>query len=118
MRSNLPGDANLNNVVDGTDATLTLRYYTALISGAGGAQVDPYTLTLSTSELVDSPTSVYEEFAAFLSDVNSNLTDNWKMTKADRNVDGTDATQILRYYTLVISDNEPGEALWNTILNK
>lgn len=114
----LKGDTNLNNVVDGIDATLTLRYYTALISGVGGAAVDPYTLTLSTSALVDSPTSVYEEFAAFLSDVNSNLSDNWKMTKADRNLDGTDATQILRYYTLVISNEEPGEVLWNTILNK
>ena len=114
----LKGDTNLNNVVDGTDATLTLRYYTLLISGVGGAAVDPYTLTLSTSALVDSPTSVYEEFAAFLSDVNSELSDNWKLTKADRNVDGVDATQILRYYTLVISNNEPGEALWNTILNK
>ena len=97
---------------------MTLRYYTLLISGVGGAAVDPYTLTLSTSALVDSPTSVYEEFAAFLSDVNSELSDNWKLTKADRNVDGVDATQILRYYTLVISNNEPGEALWNTILNK
>ncbi|MCM1007413.1 MAG: hypothetical protein NC485_05660 [Ruminococcus flavefaciens] len=114
----LKGDANLNNVVDGTDATLTLRYYTLLMSGAGGAAVDPYTLTLSTSELVDSPTSVYEEFAAFLADVNSDLSNNWKMTKAERNVDGTDATQILRYYTLVISKEEPGEALWNKIFNK
>lgn len=114
----LKGDTDLNNAVDATDATLTLKYYTAMISGVGGEEVDPYTLTLSNSELVDSPTSVYEEFAAFLSDVDSELSDNWKMTKADRNIDGVDATLILKYYTRVISNHEPGEELWRTIMSE
>ncbi|MCM1270086.1 MAG: hypothetical protein NC247_05595 [Ruminococcus flavefaciens] len=114
----LKGDTDLNNAVDATDATLTLKYYTARISGVGGEEVDPYTLTLSNSELVDSPTSVYEEFAAFLSDVDSELSDNWKMTKADRNIDGVDATLILKYYTRVISNHEPGEELWRTIMSE
>lgn len=114
----LKGDTDLNNAVDATDATLTLKYYTARISGVGGEEVDPYTLTLSNSELVDSPTSVYEEFAAFLSDVDSELSDNWKMTKADRNIEGVDATLILKYYTRVISNHEPGEELWRTIMSE
>ncbi len=113
----LKGDTDLNNVVDGIDATLTLQYYTLRISGQGGGAIDPYTLTLSSSALVDSPTSVYEEFAAFLSDVDCNLSDNWKMTKADRNVDAVDATYILQYYTEVISNSQPGEDLWNAIMS-
>lgn len=106
----LKGDTNLDNVVDASDSTLTLGYYTTIMS-----DTDRYTICLSSSDLVTSPDCVYEEFAAFLTDINSNLENNWKMTKAERVVDASDATSILRYYTFVISGEEKGEVLWNSI---
>lgn len=117
------GDVNLNNVTDGTDATHTLRYYTLRISGQGGGAIDPLELQLSNSPLVTGPNDPLEHLAAFLGDVNVDEWDenNWRVRKEDRNIDGTDATQILRFYTLMISGT-PGGTLpdayetWNEVV--
>ena len=109
------GDADLNNVVDGSDATIVLKYYAAV--GTSPSYVDRDTIQLSTvNPKVTGPASVYDQFAAFLSDVDSRITDNWAAKKNDRNIDGSDATLVLRYYALAGGGRETGKALWDEIL--
>ena len=97
------GDANLNNVADGSDATDVLSYYARRGAGAGGVSVDPLTIKLSQSPLVTSADDPLEHLAAFLCDVDQNewSADNWSVRKENRNLDGTDATLILKYFALV-----------------
>ena len=114
------GDTDLNNIVDGRDATATLTYY-AKTSTDGN---DASNTALSTSTLVaGNALSVYDDFAAFLSDVQidagSNLTRFAK--KSERLIDGRDATAILTFYAKSsteqykdMADNEPGK-LWDIV---
>ena len=116
----LKGDTTLNNLVDGRDATATLTYYSK-ISTEGNDATNTY---LSPSELVNGNAgSVYDDFAAFLSDVK--FDNNEKMDrfakKSERLVDGRDASSILTYYakasTVEYSDmaeNTPAQ-LWDIV---
>jgi hypothetical protein len=99
------GDANLNNVADGNDATDVLWYFGQISGGVGGTSVDPDTIQLSRnstmSKGVDDP---LEQLAAFLCDVDQDewSADNWAKPKNERTLDGTDATLILKYYGNVL----------------
>ncbi|OPZ20263.1 MAG: hypothetical protein BWZ04_01947 [Firmicutes bacterium ADurb.BinA205] len=116
----LKGDTDLNNIVDGRDATATLTYYAATSTDGK----DATTVALSPSTLVGgNPESVYDDFAGFLSDVKvdagKELTRFAK--KAERLIDGRDASSILTFYTKSSVDqykdmaaNEPNK-LWDIV---
>ena len=91
------GDANLDGFADAVDASQVLRYYT-LLSGGKTA----YEVNLSQSKLATNPRNEYEEFAAFLCDVNPDADPpvTRLARKGDRIVDAVDSSQILRFYTL------------------
>ncbi|MBP7186733.1 MAG: cellulose-binding protein CttA-related protein [Ruminococcus sp.] len=116
----LKGDTDLNNIVDGRDATATLSYYSKI-------STEDFTATntaLSPSELVSgNAESVYDDFAAFLSDVK--VDDGNKMsrfaTKGERLIDGRDASSILSYFAKSSTEeykdmaaNEPAK-LWDIV---
>lgn len=98
------GDANLDGYADAVDASQVLSYYTK-VSGGKGA----YDINLSQSALATNPRNEYEEFAAFLCDVNPDADPpvTRLARKGDRILDAVDASQILRFYTLrSIEDND------------
>ena len=94
----LKGDANLDNVVDGNDGTAVLSYYAKVSTKENNAS----NTVLSDSTLVNgNPASLYDNFAAFLSDV---IVDEESpitrfASKTNRNIDGKDGSTILGYYT-------------------
>ena len=93
----LKGDANLDNVVDGNDGTAVLSYYAKVSTKENKAA----NTVLSDSTLVNgNPASLYDDFAAFLSDV---IVDEESpitrfASKTNRNIDGKDGSTILAYY--------------------
>jgi len=120
------GDTDLNNIVDGRDSTATLTYYARISTQAkDGTARDATNVALSPSDLVNgNPASVYDDFAAFLTDVQvdagKNLTRFAK--KTDRLIDGRDSTAILTYYAKSsveqykeLAENDPSK-LWNIVL--
>lgn len=106
----LKGDASLDNKVLANDASLVLTYYANMQSG-GNVQ-------LSDSALVDSPDSVYDDFAAFLCDVDTDIDASiaWKTGKDGRKLLASDAAGILSYYALT-QKYEPGKETWDMALN-
>ena len=104
------GDANLDNKVDATDASAVLTYYANLLTGKSADEV-----VLSTSQLAKND-AVYEQFAAFLVDVNASLSDR-ALTKADRDKDinAIDASYILTFFAdRAATENEK----YNTLTDK
>ena len=93
----LKGDANLDNIVDGNDGTAVLSYYAKVSTKENNAA----NTVLSDSTLVNgNPASLYDDFAAFLSDV---IVDEESpitrfASKTNRNIDGKDGSTILAYY--------------------
>ncbi|MCR5112045.1 MAG: hypothetical protein K6B38_14275 [Ruminococcus sp.] len=93
----LKGDANLDNIVDGNDGTAVLSYYAKVSTKENKAA----NTVLSDSTLVNgNPASLYDDFAAFLSDV---IVDEESpitrfAPKTNRNIDGKDGSTILAYY--------------------
>jgi hypothetical protein len=89
------GDINLDNKVSAVDASSALVYYSNLQNP--GETVE--TVKLSNSDLVKDATDVYDQFAAFLGDVNENEFDaaNSSKTKADRSIIAIDASKILAF---------------------
>jgi hypothetical protein len=112
------GDADLSNEVDGSDATLILQYFGNMQAGAGGVSVDANTVQMNKiNPIVTGPESIYDEFSVFLADVDSKLTDNWKPgKKADRAIDGSDATLDLKYFGITTNTHNYGKATWDEIL--
>ena len=116
----LKGDTDLNNIVDGRDATATLSYFAKIST----EDLTAANTALSPSELVSgNAESVYDDFAAFLSDVK--VDDGNKMsrfaTKGERLVDGRDASSILSYFAKSSTEeykemaaNEPAK-LWDIV---
>ena len=116
----LKGDTDLNNIVDGRDATATLSYFAKIST----EDLTASNTALSPSELVSgNAESVYDDFAAFLSDVK--VDDGNKMsrfaTKGERLVDGRDASSILSYFAKSSTEeykemaaNEPAK-LWDIV---
>ena len=87
------GDANLDNKVDAVDASAILTYYATLLTGQSAEET-----VLSTSQLAKNDPA-YEQFAAFLADVNAPLSDRAK-TKEDR---GTELNSIDSSYILIFA---------------
>ena len=104
------GDANLDNKVDAVDASAILTYYATLLTGQSAEET-----VLSTSQLAKND-PVYEQFAAFLADVNAPLSDRAK-TKEDR---GTELNSIDSSYILTfVADRAATEnEKYNTLTDK
>ncbi|MBQ9898444.1 MAG: cellulose-binding protein CttA-related protein [Ruminococcus sp.] len=109
------GDADLNNMVDGADASLVLVYNAALSDG----ETSGNTVQLSNSKLVAGPTSVYDNFAAFLADAkhDASIVNDWNVMKADRLIDGTDASAILVYNAETVETGIFGRETWEKIVD-
>lgn len=112
------GDANLDGYADAVDASQVLRYYTELSGGKKSSEVN-----LSSSPLVTSTTSEYEEFAAFLCDVNPDADPpvTRLARKNARVIDAVDSSQIMRFYTLRSSEDNASKSnkeLWATATAK
>ena len=115
------GDANLDNLVDASDASQILNYYARL--STNDSENAAYEETLSTSKLVKSPTDEYEELAAFVADVHTAAKEPvTRETKKDkRHIDSNDASCILAYYARVSSDDyaeKTSEEIWAEVLKK
>ncbi len=113
------GDINLDNFADAVDATQAQMYYAKL---SAGGTVEDVQLSLTNTTLVTGPDSVYDQFAAFLGDVNQSthvVENNWKASKSDRQIDAVDATNISMYYALAsLPDNEySDEVIWDKVLS-
>lgn len=110
------GDVTLDNILNGSDATYMLTAYTYINSKAG-EQVDPNTILFTREAVTTDPSGILDQFAAFLGDVDCNITDNWKATKNQRSIIGSDATYLLNAYT-ILSGGFAGteKELWETVL--
>ncbi len=112
----LKGDADLSNNVDGSDAGAILSYFANV--GSVSTEEEKAQIQLSTiNPIVTGPDSIYDHFAAFLVDVDSQLENNWNKTKADRSIDGSDAGYVLSYYAQIGAAREPGKALWDEVMS-
>ncbi|WP_028518574.1 cellulose-binding protein CttA-related protein [Ruminococcus flavefaciens] len=115
----LKGDANLDNLVDSNDASQVLAYYAKVSTN----NTDVYSVNLSKSALATSPTSEYEEFAAFLADVHYGADKNVERSvkKDNRLIDSNDAAYILAFYARRSSADYNGKTdrdIWNEVLKK
>ncbi|NLT09357.1 MAG: hypothetical protein GXY08_07630, partial [Ruminococcus sp.] len=112
------GDADLSNEVDGSDATLILKYFGST-QASGSGFVDRNTIQMNNiNPVVTGPESIYDEFSVFLADVDSRLTDNWKPGKKnDRAIDGSDATLDLKYFGITTNNHKYGKETWDEILS-
>ena len=111
------GDITLDNIVNGSDATYALVYYTTINSGV--TAVDPRTVIATANKLVTTGDDNLDHLAVFLADVTENeySEDNWKLKKQDRIFNGTDATLILQFYTVFNSgEKQDAQVCWNTVV--
>ncbi|MDE7137984.1 MAG: hypothetical protein K2O29_05950 [Ruminococcus sp.] len=117
------GDINLDNLVDAIDVTQARSYYAAISAGyMTGLTANDVQLSISNTVLVTGPDSVYDDFAAFLGDVNQGsmvIEDNWRASKSDRLVDAVDATCISAYYALIsrTGNTDSEEVIWEQVLS-
>lgn len=109
----LKGDADLDNKITSRDAAMVLDYYANLSSGADAATIE-FSVD---SDLVSGPDSIYDNFAAFLADVDTAIDPSaaWKTGKSGRRLLASDAGAILTYYAY-IQNAEPGKAAWAAVL--
>ena len=109
----LKGDADLDNKITARDASMVLDFYANLSSGDDATKVE-FSID---SELVNGADSVYDDFAAFLADVDTAIDPSvaWKTGKAGRRLLASDAGAILTYYTY-IQNAEPGLDAWKVVL--
>jgi hypothetical protein len=114
------GDTNLDNIVDGRDATATLTYYAKSSTAKEGES-----FKLSPNEIVANAESELDDFAAFLTDVKWDADQKVERTakKSDRVIDGRDATSILTFYSMAsteqysaIASSDP-EQIWSKAAN-
>jgi hypothetical protein len=114
------GDTNLDNIVDGRDATATLTYYAKSSTAKEGES-----FKLSPNEIVVNAESELDNFAAFLTDVKWDADQKVERTakKSERVIDGRDATAILTFYSMAsteqykeIADSDP-EQIWSKVAN-
>jgi len=111
----LKGDTNLDNKVNGVDASYVLVYYTKLSEG----DVDSNKVVIaSENELTTDPAGIYDNFAAFLADVNNEIPADqaWAIGKVSRkdasiqrSLTAIDASNIL-VFAAAISDGEADTA--------
>jgi len=113
------GDTNLDSVANAVDASQVLAFYAKTSTQGRGV----YDVILSESNLVSTPDGLYEEFAAFLSDVHH---DSDKIVGRDakkdaRVLNANDASNILAYYSRRSSAQYNGKTdkeIWDELLSK
>jgi hypothetical protein len=117
----LKGDTNLDNRITSVDASYILIYYADM-------QVDgntPATLKLSLqSELVDDANGIYDNFAAFLGDIDTKIAadDAWSVGKTGRrdesvrSLTATDASQILVFVSIIADGTTSNADAWAQII--
>ena len=115
----LKGDANLDNLVDSNDASQVLAYYAKVSTN----NTNVYDVNLSKSALATTPTSEYEEFAAFLADVHfgGEQAVERSAKKDKRLIDANDAAYILAYYARQSSADYAGKTdkeIWDEVTKK
>ncbi|MDE6424623.1 MAG: hypothetical protein K2K89_00550 [Ruminococcus sp.] len=118
------GDINLDYEVNAVDASQAQTYYATISTGKNTGK-DSSNTVLSDSNLVTSPSSIYDQFAAFLGDVNMSNQEgeiiNWLNGKKGRTIDAVDATGIqMAYAHLSLTDKiyEIGDkGLWDAVLS-
>ena len=104
------GDVNLDNVVNASDSSATLKYYAALQTG------------VENPVMYSAENQLLENFTCFLGDVDEDeyAENNWKKTEAERNttksVNALDASYMLAYYTNVQTGSAADNALWDKVL--
>jgi len=109
------GDVTLDNILSASDASSMLIAYTKISAGTGA--VDPDTILFTRETMTTDPAGVLDQFAAFLGDVDCNITDNWKAKKNERAIIGADASYILRAATLLGASFEGTEKeLWAEVM--
>ena len=117
------GDADLNNVVNSSDASEVLRFYAANSAGKLGSAVLFRGYDLSVSDSSDAGYDVYmENLANFLADVDHEpdeySDDNWKKPREDRTMNSSDSSYILAYYAKISSGIPVGSATWDNVLGR
>ena len=115
----LKGDANLDNLVDSNDASQVLAYYAKVSTN----NTNVYDVNLSKSALATTPTSEYEEFAAFLADVHfgGEQAVERSAKKDKRLIDANDAAYILAYYARQSSADyasKTDKEIWDEVTKK
>ena len=115
----LKGDANLDNLVDSNDASQVLAYYAKVSTN----NTNVYDVNLSKSALATTPTSEYEEFAAFLADVHfgGEQAVERAAKKDKRLIDANDAAYILAYYARKSSADyasKTDKEIWDEVTKK
>ena len=120
------GDGDLNYKADAKDASLVLKWYSAM-----SVLEDPETTVFSNSNQITELNAEGErvvkenydenldQFAAFLCDVdNENAADNWYALKPARKLLATDASFILKMYSSASTGGEVGRTEWNEVLGE
>ncbi len=95
------GDADLDSTANAVDASVVLTYYAKLSTNdAEGNSNRPSNTKLSTSNLVTSARNIYDDFAAYLCDVEHDVTFDNLTKKVTRNktINAVDASSILQFY--------------------
>jgi hypothetical protein len=117
----LKGDTNLDNMITSVDASYILIYYADM-------QVEgntPETLKLSLqSSLVDDANGIYDNFAAFLGDIDTKVAaeDAWSVGKTGRHdesvrsLTATDASQILVFVSIIADGTTSNADAWAQII--
>ena len=113
------GDTNLDSAADAVDASQVLAFYAKTSTQGRGV----YDVILSESKLVNAPDSLYEEFAAFLSDVHhdASVTVGRDAKKDSRSITANDASNILAYYSKRSADtykDKTDKEIWDEVLSK
>ena len=105
------GDATLDGIATGDDASATLTYYSKVSTGAKPEE----TVFSNEAALMNDP--LLDDFAAFLCDVdNENDPDNYKKLKPARTIIADDATIILTAYSRFSTGTDANRETWNEIL--
>ena len=112
------GDTNLDGIADSVDASQVLRYY-AELSVEGQT---PDKVILTGNKKATNGLHIYDEFAAFLSDVqfNADKPVTRLSRKTDRLIDAVDSSRILAFYTRRSSsdyESKSNKEIWAEVDN-
>ena len=111
----IKGDTNFDRKVDSTDASNILAYYSKISTLKENESRDD--IVFSISNLVSSPQDKLDSFAAFLGDVFNDMysADNWLKKKSERSLKATQASAVLRVYSMLSTSTSAYDA-WNTAI--
>ena len=125
------GDVNFDYKVNAVDASVISGFYAELSTmKSDGTYPSAAEVILSIPDnaniKIDDPDSIYDQFAAFLADVNQTNgiitpATNRQATKGIRSIDANDASAISGYYAELSTDGTPyvlgDKALWDAFFN-